>query len=126
MSYHVVDPDDIDPTDDYPCDRRSIADALDLANLTLAVFDIAPGEDLARQYHYHETREEAFYVLDGELHVETPAETFVVPEDRLFVVEPDSPIRPFNPADADESVRVLGIGAPPYDPGLPFDPDGTE
>jgi len=122
MGYHVVDPADIDETADYPCARRSITEALDLTTLALAVYDLAPGEQLSRWYHYHDSREEAFYVLDGELVVETPEKEFTVSEDRLFVVEPGNAIRPHNPETADESVRVLGVGAPRFDPGKPYGP----
>ena len=122
MAYHVVDPDDLELTEDYPCDRRSITDAFDLDQLNAAIYDLTPGEDLSRHYHYHEHREEVFYVISGELHVETPERDCAVPEGHLFVVEPDSPIRPHNPADASDDVRVLGTGAPLYDVGREYDP----
>jgi mannose-6-phosphate isomerase-like protein (cupin superfamily) len=124
MGYHVVDPADIDESADHPCGRRSITEALDLTTLALAVYDLAPGEQLSRTYHYHDSREEAFYVLAGELVVETPEREFAVSADRLFVVEPGNPIRPYNPETADEPVRVLGVGAPRFDPGKPYDPSG--
>ena len=54
MGYHVVDPDSLPTTADYPCDRRSITDAVGLANLAVAVYELAPGEQLPRTYHYHE------------------------------------------------------------------------
>lgn len=123
MGYHHIDPDELAPSPDHPCDRRSLAEAADLAQLAAAVYDLAPGEDLATTYHYHDQREELFYVLAGDLHVETPDETFVVGADETFVVEPEQPIRPYNPADADEPVRVLGVGAPKFDIGQPYEPD---
>ncbi|MUV90511.1 cupin domain-containing protein [Halapricum sp. CBA1109] len=123
MGYHVTDPDALAPADDYPCDRRSITGATGLAALHLARYRMAPGEDLARAYHYHELREEAFYVLEGPLHVETPEGTYTVETDSVFVAEPDSPHRPHNPADADGPVTVLGVGAPRSDPALPYDPE---
>ena len=123
MGYHVVDPTALAPTEDYPCDRRSITEAADLATLASAVYTIAPGEQLPRTYHYHEQREELFYVIDGTLSVETPDGEYAVPTGSVFVAEPDSPHRPYNPASADADVRVLGIGAPRYDIGRPYDPD---
>jgi len=42
--------------------------------------------------------------------VETPNETYEVPADDLFVVDPESPQRAYNPADADSPVTVLAIG----------------
>lgn len=122
MGYHVVDPDDIEPTADYPCDRRSLTEAVDLSNLAAAVYEIAPGEQLPRTYHYHDQREELFYVLDGELTVETPETEFTIAENSVFVAEPKSPHRPHNPETATAAVRVLGLGAPRYDIGKPYEP----
>lgn len=121
MGYHVIDPADIDPSTDHPCDRRSITEAVDLSVLALAVYELAPGEDLATTYHYHEEREEALYVAAGELRVETPDGEYAVAAGEVFVVEPESPIRPFNPGDADAPARVVGVGAPLYDIGRPYE-----
>jgi mannose-6-phosphate isomerase-like protein (cupin superfamily) len=123
MGYHRIDPDDLDSTPDYPCDRRGISDAAELAALHLGTYEMAPGEQLPRVYHYHDSREEAFYVISGRLHVETPDEEFVVEEDEVFVAESESPHRAYNPEDADESVRVLGTGAPKSDIAHPYEPD---
>ena len=122
MTYHHVDPADVDPTPDHPCDRRPVADAAELATLFLAVYDLDPGEDLARVYHYHERREEAFLVLEGRLHVETPERTYVVDAGEVFVAEPGSPHRAHNPADASGTVRVFGTGTPRSDPALAYEP----
>ncbi len=121
MSYHHVDPDDLDAAPDHPCDRRDVSAAADLNLLHLARYAMEPGEQLPRTYHYHEGREEAFYVLAGTLHVETPEEEFEVGEDEVFVAEPGSPHRAFNPADADGEVVVLGTGSPRTDPALAYD-----
>ncbi|WP_336002240.1 cupin domain-containing protein [Halorientalis halophila] len=126
MGYHHLDPADLEPSPDHPCDRRSLAEAAELAQLAAAVYELAPGEDLATSYHYHEQREELFYVRSGDLHVETPEEEFVIGPDETFVVEPESPLRPYNPESADEPVRVLGVGAPKFDIGRPYDPDETD
>ena len=123
MGYHHVDPADLDATPDYPCDRRGLSDAAELAALHLATYEMAPGEQLPRTYHYHERREEAFYVLSGTLHVETPDEEYVVDEGEVFVAEPEIPHRAYNPARADERVRVLGTGAPKSDIALAYDPE---
>ena len=125
MPYHHLDTDDLDATADYPCDRRSLSDAADLALLHLARYALAPGEQLPRRYHYHEQREEAFYVLSGTLHVETPDGEYEVSGDEAFVVEPGDPHRAFNPETADEDVVVLGAGSPRTDPALVYDPEST-
>lgn len=123
MGYYVLDPDELDPTPDHPSDRRSVSEALDLSTLAAAVYEIEPGEQLPRTYHYHEQREELFYVLDGSLAVRTPDGTVAVDAGHLFVAEPGQPHLAHVPADANRSARVLVVGAPQYDPAKPYDPD---
>lgn len=126
MEYHVVNPDERPASEGHPCDRRSLTEAVDLTTLAAAVYTIDPGEQLPQTYHYHDQREELFYALDGELAVETPGGEYTVPAGQVFVAEPKSPIRPYNPEGATDSVRVLGVGAPRYDIGRPYDPDSDE
>ena len=121
MAYHHIDPDELAPTPEYPCDRRGIADAAELFALHAATYEMAPGEQLPRTYHYHEQREELFYVVSGIVHVETPEQEYVVSAGEVFVAEPESPHRAFNPETAEESVRVLGVGAPKSDIALPYE-----
>lgn len=124
VGYHVIDPDALSPSPDHPCDRRDVADAAELAQFAAAVYTVDPGEDLATAYHYHDRREELLYVAAGALRVETPDDEYVVDAGEVFVVEPESPIRPYNPEDAEGPTRVLGVGAPKHDIGRPYDPDG--
>ncbi|MFB6298911.1 MAG: cupin domain-containing protein [Halobacteriales archaeon] len=126
MSYHVLDPDDLPSSPTHPCDRRSITEAAGLNALHMARYDLAPGEDLAAEYHYHDRRAEAFYVISGSLFIETPDRTYEVPADRLFVVTAGNPLRPYNPSTADTAVRVLGLGAPLVDIGRPYRPATDE
>lgn len=121
MGYHVLDPTSLSDTPEYPCDRRSVTDAVGLATMAVAVYELEPGEQLSRSYHYHEQREEVFFVLTGTLHVETPDGTHTVPSGSIFVAEPDSPIRPFNAASAAGPVRVFAAGAPRSDPGRVYE-----
>jgi len=123
MGYHHLDPAEMDPTPDYHCDRRDIADAAELAALHAATYEMAPGEQLPRTYHYHDRREELFYVLAGRLHVETPDYEYVVDADEVFIAEPESPHRAYTPDDADGPVHVLAAGAPKSDIAHPYDPD---
>lgn len=115
MGYHRIDPDDIEPDEGRSATRRSISSHLGLSNLGLNLYEIAPGERAPIRYHYHTEQEEAFYVIEGELHVETEAGEFVVPAGELFVVEPNYPQCAYNPTDATAPVRMLAIGAPPVD-----------
>jgi uncharacterized cupin superfamily protein len=122
MGYHVIDPEAVEPTPDRPCVQRSVGDAAGLENVALNLYEVEPGEEIPLAYHYHDDQEEVFYVVAGELHVETPEGEKVVPEGHLFVVEPDSPQRAFNPEDADEQVRTLVLGAPPTDDVHAYEP----
>ncbi|WP_459194696.1 cupin domain-containing protein [Halosimplex sp. J119] len=122
MGYHVVDPDGLDPEPDRPSEMRYVSEAADLDNLGLRTYRVEPGEEIPLSgLHYHDTQEEAFYVIDGTLAVETPEETYRVETGQFFVAEPESPHRAHNPADADDPVRVIGIGAPPVSDGHSYE-----
>ncbi|USZ71583.1 cupin domain-containing protein [Natronosalvus halobius] len=115
MGYRIVDPEAVDPAPDRPSECRKLSEPGGLETMAINRFHAAPGEELPLAYHYHETQQEAFYVLEGDLAVETPEETYEVPEERLFVVDPGHPQRAYNPAGADGPVTVLAIGAPAAD-----------
>ena len=127
MGYHVVDTDELDQWDDRDVDVRSISAAVGLdyqdAPLGLRVYEAEPGQQLPLAYHYHDEQVEAYYVLEGRLHVETPEGEFVVGTDEAFVVDPGSPHRAHNPADAEGSVRVLAVGAPTVDDAHEYEPE---
>jgi quercetin dioxygenase-like cupin family protein len=125
--YHVVDPADLEQWDDRDVDVRSISAAVGLdyqdAPLGLRTYEAAPGQMLPLTYHYHDEQVEAFFVLLGTLHVETPEGEYTVGEGRAFVVHPGNPHRAYNPEGASEPVRVLAIGAPSVDDAHPYEPD---
>ncbi|MUW14332.1 cupin domain-containing protein [Halorubrum sp. CBA1125] len=124
MGYRVVDTDSVESEPDRPCECRKLSDPGGLDTVAINRFCAEPGEQIPLAYHYHETQQEAFYVLDGTLAVETPEGTYEVPADDLFVVDPESPQRAYNPVDADAPVTVLAIGAPPAaDDAVAYDPD---
>ncbi|MFC5277420.1 cupin domain-containing protein [Halorubrum rubrum] len=130
MGYRVVDTASIEPEPDRPCECRKLTGPAGLEELAMNRFRADPGEQVPLAYHYHETQEEAFYVLSGTLAVETPERTFEVDAGGLFAVDPGSPQRAHNPADADGAVELLAIGAPPasgdavaYDPTTDADAD---
>jgi len=123
MGYHVIDPSSVEPTPDRPCVQRALGETAGLENAAVNLYEADPGDQIPLAYHYHDDQEELFYVLSGELHVETPEGELVAGEDELFVVEPDSPQRAFNPSDATETVRVLAVGAPAVDDVHPYESD---
>ncbi|GAB7021095.1 cupin domain-containing protein [Halostagnicola bangensis] len=121
MAYQIVSPDEIEPLDDRPVDARSISAAAGLDNVGVRVYTAQPGDQLPLAYHFHDEQEEIFYVIDGTLHVETPAEEFAVEAGELFVVDPGSPHRAFNPQSASAAVEVLALGAPSVDDAHPYE-----
>ncbi|GAB6879559.1 hypothetical protein JCM17823_18330 [Halorubrum gandharaense] len=126
MGYRLVETDAVEPESDRPCDCRKLTDPADLDNVAINRFRAEPGEQVPLAYHHHETQEEAFYVLSGTLRVETPEKTFEVPADGLFAVDPGSPHRAYNPADAEEAVDLLALGAPPVaGDAVPYETDAT-
>ncbi|KYH24055.1 cupin domain protein [Halalkalicoccus paucihalophilus] len=101
MGYHLVDADDLDQWDDRPTDVRSLSVAAGYdyqdSKLGLRVYELAPGDQSGLKYYSHTEQVEAFYVLDGTLHVEMPDKECVVESDRAPFVDPRSPQRAFNP-----------------------------
>jgi uncharacterized cupin superfamily protein len=124
ISDHYVPPDNFDQEDVEVTESTGRGPE----KIGLRLYTVEPGEQVGHRYHFHETQEETFYVLDGELHVETPEKEYVVGAGHVFVVEPGSPQRSFNPEDNDETVRMIAIGAPSYkemggNDGHPYEPD---
>jgi uncharacterized cupin superfamily protein len=112
MAYHVVDFDAIEPHPEHECDRRTLQAALDLEHVGMSIYTAEPGEQIPQEYHYHDTQEELLYVISGEMRVETPDGELTVGANEVFVAEPNAAHRAFNAADAEETLRVVAVGAP--------------
>ena len=112
MGYTVVNQAEVSPADDRPSELRRLSAATELSNLAINRYRAEPGEQIPLKYHYHDEQEEAFYVLSGTLAVETPEGTYQVESESLFTATAGSPHRAYNPADAEEDVEVLAVGAP--------------
>ncbi|MBP1987552.1 cupin domain-containing protein [Halolamina salifodinae] len=115
MGYRTVGTDEMEPAPDRPCELRRLTEAAGLEHVALNRYSADPGEELPLTYHYHEEQEEAFFVIAGEIEVETPERTFELGADELFAVDAESPHRAYCPEDADETAEVLALGAPPVD-----------
>jgi uncharacterized cupin superfamily protein len=124
MGYHALDPEVLPETPDRPCSRRSITDAVGLEAVAVNRYDAEPGEQIPSVYHSHDEQEELFYVLSGTLYVETPEREYVIHENEVFVAEPESPHRAYNPVSGTEPVRVLAVGAPRADDARRYDRQG--
>lgn len=124
MGYHVLDPGDLDPTPDRPCDQRRVGTAAGLENMGLNRYVAEPGEQIPLAYHSHDAQEEAFVVVEGSMHVETPEGEFVAGPGEVFVAEPGRPHRAYNPADADGAVVTFAVGAPSVSDASAYEPDG--
>ena len=126
MGYHVVDFAELEPNEAFESDRRSVGTVVDLDHVGMSRYLAKPGEQIPKRYHYHETQEELFYVVRGELHVETPEGEFVLGEDEVFVAEPDSPHRAFNPEDATGDLLVIAVSGPVVPDGHFYTPEERE
>ena len=126
MGYHVVDPEALDTVPDRPCELRRVSDAAGLSQMAVNRFRAEPGEQLPLAYHYHDDQEELFYVVEGSLAVETPDGAYDVPAGSFFAVEPGSPQRAYNPAEADERVTVVAVGAPAVSDVHAYEPDDAD
>lgn len=115
MGYHVIDPDDLESAPDRPSDMRSVSEDAGMNEMGLRLYRVQPGEDIPFGLHYHDQQEEAFYVVAGELRVETPDREYRVTEGEFFIAEPKSPHRAYNAPSYDTTTVVVGMGAPQAD-----------
>jgi uncharacterized cupin superfamily protein len=106
MSYHVVDPDSIEPREGIPGAHRYLNDAVDLEEMAVQVIEAEPGEDVA-PFHYHAESDEVFYVLEGTLNAEGSDDEFTIESGNWFFIKSGNPIHVFNADDASETLRAL-------------------
>lgn len=90
--------------------KREVDEAVGATEFGFNVYEAAPGERVPWGYHRHPDHEELFYVLSGELAVETPAGEFRVSPQEAFFVPPEHPNRAR--AAGDEACRFIAVGAP--------------
>lgn len=122
MGYHVIDPDDLEPEPERPSEMRYVSEAAGMDRMGLRQYRVQPGEEIPLSgLHYHERQEEAFYVVEGRLSVETPEEVSVVEAGQFFVAEPESAHRAFNDAERERAAVVIGMGAPPVSDGHAYE-----
>ena len=122
MGYHILDPTDMAALPDRPSETVTISEAAGLENLGVRLYEVAPGEQMPKVYHYHDEQEEVFYVVAGRLGIETPDEDLTVTSGQFFVAKPGDPHRAFNPDGADEAATVVAVGAPAVEDAHPYEP----
>lgn len=93
---------------------RVLADALDLSNLAVNYFELAPEEALSYTLHAHTDQEEVFYVRSGVVTFETETGSTAVEADEVIRFAPGEYKKGVNRGDS--RAVVLAIGAP-ADPG---------
>ena len=108
--YRKVAVDDVPNTPNPTREKKELDEALGASTLGLNVYTADPGEQVPWGGHRHPDHEEVFYVLEGELRVETPDGEFTVGPDEAFFVPADHWNRAV--AAGDGPCRFLAIGAP--------------
>lgn len=122
MGYHVVRVADLEPTPDRPSTQWAVGNEAGLEHFALNVYEVAPGDQAPLAYHLHTEQEEAMYVVSGTLHIETPEGEKILGPDEVFVAEPNSPHRAYNPEDASEPVKLVAVGGPRVDDAEVYEP----
>lgn len=108
--YRKVAVSDVPNTPNPTRAKRELDEALGISTFGLNYYVAEPGEQVPWGRHRHPDHEEAFYVLEGALRVETPEREFLVEADEAFYVPADHWNRAV--AAGDEPCRLLAVGAP--------------
>ena len=113
--YRTVAVDDVENTPNPTRVKRELDEAVGASAFGCNYYEADPGEQVPWGYHAHPDHEELFYVLAGELEVETPDGTYRVGTDEAFFVPAGAPNRAVAAGDA--PARLLAVGAPKDDDG---------
>ncbi|SHH53455.1 cupin domain-containing protein [Halobaculum gomorrense] len=108
--YRHVAVDDVANTPNPTRAKRELDEAVGASLFGCNYYEADPGERVPWGFHRHPDHEELFYVIDGELAVETPGRTYRVGADEAFFVPAGAPNRAV--AAGDEPCRFLAVGAP--------------
>lgn len=108
--YRKVDVDEIPNTPNPTREKKELDEAVGATAFGFNVVRADPGEQIPWGYHRHPDHEELFYVVAGELAVETPEEVYRVSAGEAFFVPPDH----LNRARAvgEQTAEVIAVGAP--------------
>ncbi len=93
--------------------KRSLTGALDLSDVAINYYELAPGDSFAYGYHRHDHQEEVFVLLSGTATFETEAGEVTVAAGDAIRFPPGEFQRGWN--DGQERVTALALGAPRED-----------
>jgi uncharacterized cupin superfamily protein len=93
MSYRTVRVDDLENAPSPAREKKELDEALGIEAFGLNVYTVAPGERVPWGFHRHPRHEEAFYVLEGVLTVDTTDESLTVEAGEVLSVPPNHPTR---------------------------------
>lgn len=108
--YRKVAVDDVANTPNPTREKRELDEALGVSTFGFNLYVADPGEQVPWGRHRHPDHEEVFFVLSGELRVETPDGDFSVGPDEAFFVPRDHWNRAV--AVGEGPCRFLAVGAP--------------
>lgn len=108
--YRKVAVDDLPNTPNPNREKKEVDEAVGASLFGFNVYRADPGEQLPWGYHRHPDHEELFYVVAGELAVETDEGTLSVGAGEALFVAPDAGNRAR--AAGDETAEVIAVGAP--------------
>ncbi|WP_277553366.1 cupin domain-containing protein [Halobaculum limi] len=108
--YRRVAVDDVANTPNPTRVKRELDEELGVSLFGCNYYEADPGEQVPWGYHRHPDHEELFFVVDGELEVETPDGTYRVRSQEAFFVPAGAPNRAV--AVGDTPCRFLAVGAP--------------
>ncbi|SHG41219.1 MmgE/PrpD family protein [Halobaculum gomorrense] len=109
--YRLASADDLDAVEGKPGTRRDLSTALGVDGVNVNIVTLAPGERLSgNAYHRHPTQTELYYVLSGEIAVETEDGGETLAADEAAAFDPGAPHLLHNVAETE--ARVLAVGTP--------------
>jgi len=122
--YRKVAVEDVENTANPTRAKRELDEAVGASTFGLNYYEADPGEQIPWGRHRHPDHEEAFYVLEGELQVETAEGEVSVGPDELCFVPEDCWNRAV--AVGDELCRLLALGAPKSSDGAVIEDECPE
>ena len=102
--------DDPDPSARTADVQAGLTGPLNLSDVAINYYELAPGDSMSGGLHTHMSQEEIFYVLEGTATFETPEESVEVGADEAIRFAAGEYQEGKN--EGDERVRALALGAP--------------